>query len=212
MHVQIPSSRQLPRGWFPVSFSLPVMIRMPVHHRPHRTRGITGNLQNFLSLNPIQSSCYTGVETALQASEMFSRIALLRLTPQLLDAEVDHNPVPRMNGRGRLSERTWTMNGTGNGSRRIIQDDVFLGEHLTVEYMGWRTCRCGGSTGQNPDHHCSSPPGAGSGISAMCRNTAGLLSAITGDCSRRSRRNALSLWKTGDITGHSAGNVRSNLR
>ena len=30
----------------------------------------------------------TGVEAALEASEEFSRVAMLRLTPQLLDADV----------------------------------------------------------------------------------------------------------------------------
>jgi len=70
-----------------------------------------GELAELPVIEPDAASCYTGVEIALQASEMFSRVAILRLTPPLLDAEVDHCPVPRENGRGRLSDRTWTMHG-----------------------------------------------------------------------------------------------------
>jgi indolepyruvate ferredoxin oxidoreductase alpha subunit len=70
-----------------------------------------GELAELPVIEPDAASCYAGVEKALQASEMFSRIAMLRLTPELLDAPADHNPLPREDGRGRLSERTWTMKG-----------------------------------------------------------------------------------------------------
>ena len=80
-----------------------------------------GELAELPVIEPDTTSCYTGVETALRASEMFSRIALLRLTPQLLDALVDHNPVQRMNGRGRLSDRTWTMNGRVTAAEELYR-------------------------------------------------------------------------------------------
>ena len=80
-----------------------------------------GELAELPVIEPDTTSCYTGVETALRASEMFSRIALLRLTPQLLDAHVHHNPVQRMNGRGRLSDRTWTMNGRVTAAEELYR-------------------------------------------------------------------------------------------
>jgi len=80
-----------------------------------------GELAELPVIEPDTTSCYTGVEAALQASEMFSRVALLRLTPQLLDAEVDHHPVPRKNGKGRLSERTWTMNGRVSAAEELYR-------------------------------------------------------------------------------------------
>jgi len=80
-----------------------------------------GELAELPVIEPGTTSCYSGVESALQASEMFSRIAMLRLTPQLLDARVDHNPVPRMDGRGRLSDRTWTMNGRVTAAEELFR-------------------------------------------------------------------------------------------
>jgi TPP-dependent indolepyruvate ferredoxin oxidoreductase alpha subunit len=80
-----------------------------------------GELAELPVIEPGTTSCYTGVESALRASEMFSRIALLRLTPRLLDARADHNPVPRVNGRGRLSDRTWTMNGRVTAAEELYR-------------------------------------------------------------------------------------------
>ena len=80
-----------------------------------------GELAELPVIEPDASSCYTGMETALRASEMFSRIALLRLTPQLLDAQVDCSPVPRKDGKGRLSDRTWTMNGRVTAAEELYR-------------------------------------------------------------------------------------------
>ena len=70
-----------------------------------------GELAELPVIEPDASTCYTGVEAALEASEQFSRVAMLRLTPGILDAEVEYTPVPRHPGKGRLSDRSWTMNG-----------------------------------------------------------------------------------------------------
>jgi len=80
-----------------------------------------GELAEVPVIEPDKSSCYSGVETALEASEIFSRIALLRLTPQLLESQVDHNLVPRNDMRGRLSERTWTMNGRVTAAEELYR-------------------------------------------------------------------------------------------
>ena len=70
-----------------------------------------GELAEIPVIEPDTSSCYASVEAALEASEQFSRVAMLRLTPGILEAEVMHSPVPRQNTKGRLSDRSWTMNG-----------------------------------------------------------------------------------------------------
>jgi TPP-dependent indolepyruvate ferredoxin oxidoreductase alpha subunit len=80
-----------------------------------------GELAEVPVIEPDKSCCYSGVETALEASEIFSRIALLRLTPQLLESQVDHDPVPRNDLRGRLSERTWTMNGRVTAAEELYR-------------------------------------------------------------------------------------------
>jgi len=80
-----------------------------------------GELAELPVIEPDTTSCYAGVEAALQASEMFSRVAILRLTPQLLEVQVDHNPVPRKDGKGRLSERTCTMNGRVTAAEELYR-------------------------------------------------------------------------------------------
>jgi len=70
-----------------------------------------GELAEIPVIEPDETTCFTGVEAALAASEMFSRVAMLRLTPQLLDAEVRGDPVPRNHGIGRLADPALTMHG-----------------------------------------------------------------------------------------------------
>ena len=70
-----------------------------------------GELAELPVIEPDATTCYAGVEAALEASEQFSRVAMLRLTPGILDAEMEYIPVPRHPGKGRLSDRSWTMNG-----------------------------------------------------------------------------------------------------
>ena len=70
-----------------------------------------GELAELPVIEPGAGSCYAGVVAALEASEQFSRVAMLRITPPLLDADAEYIPVKPKEGKGRLSERTWTMNG-----------------------------------------------------------------------------------------------------
>ena len=70
-----------------------------------------GELAEIPVIEPDGSTCYAGVEAALEASEQFSRVALLRLTPPVLDADTEETPVPRKDRKGRLPDRAWTMNG-----------------------------------------------------------------------------------------------------
>ncbi|MEI8331373.1 MAG: thiamine pyrophosphate-dependent enzyme [Methanomicrobiales archaeon] len=80
-----------------------------------------GELAEIPVIEPDASTCYAGVEAALEASEQFSRVAILRLTPEILDAEALHSPVPRQNGKGRLSDRSWTMNGRITAAEEVYR-------------------------------------------------------------------------------------------
>jgi len=80
-----------------------------------------GELAELPVIEPDENTCYAGVEAALQASEQFSRVALLRLTPPLLDAEVRADIVPRQDRQGRISPRTWTMNGRVTASEELYR-------------------------------------------------------------------------------------------
>jgi TPP-dependent indolepyruvate ferredoxin oxidoreductase alpha subunit len=80
-----------------------------------------GELAEIPVIEPDASTCYAGVEAAMEASEQFSRVSMIRLTPSVLDAEAAKNPVPRKDGKGRLSDRTWTMNGRVTAARELYR-------------------------------------------------------------------------------------------
>ena len=46
---------------------------------------------------------------------------MLRVTPPVLDADADKNPVSRKDGKGRLSDRSWTMNGRVNAAENLYR-------------------------------------------------------------------------------------------
>ena len=80
-----------------------------------------GELAEIPVIEPDTSSCYAGVEAALAASEQFSRIAMIRLTPGILDAEVEYTPVPRQDRKGRLPGWSLTMNGRVTAARELYR-------------------------------------------------------------------------------------------
>jgi TPP-dependent indolepyruvate ferredoxin oxidoreductase alpha subunit len=80
-----------------------------------------GELAQLPVIEPDVSSCYAGVEAALEASEQFSRVAMLRITPGILDANVEYTPVSRNNTKGRLSDRSWTMNGRVTAAEELYR-------------------------------------------------------------------------------------------
>ena len=102
-----------------------------------------GELAELPVIEPDAETCAAGVEAALEASEQFSRVAMFRITPPLLDGEAKHTPVQRKNGKGRLSERTWTMNGR-----------VTAAEDLYRTMFAW-------STESSLNHWDGEPAGAG---------------------------------------------------
>jgi hypothetical protein len=80
-----------------------------------------GELAELPVIEPDASTCYAGVESALEASETFSRVAMVRLTPPVLDGHAEKNPVPRKDGKGRLSDRSWTMNGRVTAAEELYR-------------------------------------------------------------------------------------------
>jgi TPP-dependent indolepyruvate ferredoxin oxidoreductase alpha subunit len=80
-----------------------------------------GELAELPVIEPDETTWYSGVETALRASEDFSRVAILRLTPQLLEGEVKGDRADREDHKGRLSRRTWTMNGRVTAAEELYR-------------------------------------------------------------------------------------------
>jgi len=81
-----------------------------------------GELAEIPVVEPDETACFTGVEAALAASENFSRVAMLRLTPRLLDADVTGVPVPRNKGSGRVADPALTMHGRVTAAAELYRE------------------------------------------------------------------------------------------
>jgi indolepyruvate ferredoxin oxidoreductase alpha subunit len=107
-----------------------------------------GELAELPVIEPDVASCYSGVEAALEASEQFSRVAMLRLTPPLLDADVEHTPVKRKDGKGRLSERTWTMNGRVTAAEELYRTMFAWSSESSLNYWNGEPAGAGPAPGK----------------------------------------------------------------
>nr|WP_319376779.1 thiamine pyrophosphate-dependent enzyme [uncultured Methanoregula sp.] len=106
-----------------------------------------GELAELPVIEPDETTCYTGVETALRASEQFSRVALLRLTPAILDAEVQSDIVPRQDQKGRLSPRTWTMNGRVTAAEELYRTMFAWSDESSLNRWGGEPLGAGPAPG-----------------------------------------------------------------
>ena len=80
-----------------------------------------GELAEIPVIEPDATTCASSVEAAFQASEQFSRVAMIRLTPSVLEAEAVQDIVRRDDHTGRLSHRTWTMNGRVTAAEELYR-------------------------------------------------------------------------------------------
>jgi TPP-dependent indolepyruvate ferredoxin oxidoreductase alpha subunit len=81
-----------------------------------------GEIAEVPVIEPDSRTCYSGVEEAFRASERFSRISILRLTPGILNSEVEHDAARREDGKGMLSDRSWTMNGRITAAEKLYRE------------------------------------------------------------------------------------------
>jgi indolepyruvate ferredoxin oxidoreductase, alpha subunit len=107
-----------------------------------------GELAEIPVIEPDSTTCYAGVEAALEASELFSRVAMLRLTPPVLDADAEMNPVPRNDGKGRLSERTWTMNGRVTAAEELYRSMFRWSSESCLNHWAGEPAGAGPATGK----------------------------------------------------------------
>jgi len=77
-----------------------------------------GEVAQIPVIEPDRETCWRGVEGAFEASERFSRIALVRLTPPLLESEVTETFSEKVVKSGTLADPSLTMRG------RAMQADL----------------------------------------------------------------------------------------
>jgi indolepyruvate ferredoxin oxidoreductase alpha subunit len=103
-----------------------------------------GEVAQIPVIEPDRDTVALSVEAAFGASEKFSRIALLRVTPPLLEAEMTEMPVERVKGSGTLADLSLTMRG------RAIRADQTLREMFTWSHLSTLNRLRGGSIGVGP--------------------------------------------------------------
>ena len=102
-----------------------------------------GELAQVPVLEPGRETCFEAVEEAFRASERFSRIAIIRVTPPVLEGDCRKGTVERRNFQGSLADPDLTMRGRAMAADR-----------KTRELFRWSR--------ENPLNH----PGSGDGGSA----------------------------------------------
>jgi len=80
-----------------------------------------GELAQVPVLEPDQETCAAAVAAAFEASEEFSRVAILRLTPPLLDSEVVNASCEPIRGKGALASPDLTMRGRAEAAGRVTE-------------------------------------------------------------------------------------------
>jgi indolepyruvate ferredoxin oxidoreductase alpha subunit len=127
-----------------------------------------GELAELPVIEPDETTCYAGVETALEASEKFSRIAMLRLTPQILEAEVTANPVLRHDRKGRLSDRTWTMQGRVTAAEELYRTMFAWSDHSPLNRWKGEPAGVGAAPGNSRIVTVNPLPVQAAGIHGIC--------------------------------------------
>ncbi|MDD1663892.1 MAG: thiamine pyrophosphate-dependent enzyme [Methanomicrobiales archaeon] len=81
-----------------------------------------GELAQAPVLEPDRTTCAAAVEEAFRASEQFSRVALLRVTPPVLEGECEPGVVERRDLTGSLADPDLTMRGRAMAADRRTRE------------------------------------------------------------------------------------------
>lgn len=126
-----------------------------------------GELAELPVVEPDPATCYSGVEAALQASEQFSRVGMLRITPHILESEVTGTPMPRKNGNGRLSDRVWTMYGRITAAEELYRELFAWSDASPLNRWKGESAGTGAEPGETRIVTVNPPPARSAGITIV---------------------------------------------
>jgi indolepyruvate ferredoxin oxidoreductase alpha subunit len=109
-----------------------------------------GELAQVPVIEPDLESCIDAVEAAFEASEDFSRISILRLTPPLLASEFPYGPgkaVRRRGVTGKLADPALTMRGRDQRAREQLAAMFRWSEESPLNRMSGKTPGAGAAAG-----------------------------------------------------------------
>jgi indolepyruvate ferredoxin oxidoreductase alpha subunit len=110
-----------------------------------------GELAEVPVIEPGPENVYEAVEEAFRASESFSRITILRLTPNLLDAEVSPGNAERKGKNGTIAPLNLTMKGRVERARNLLGPMCEWAKTSPLNRMNGTTALVGAAgSGDNP--------------------------------------------------------------
>ncbi len=122
-----------------------------------------GELAQVPVLEPDSATCAPAVAEAFAASERFSRVAIVRVTPPLLENEVTGTACSRSGGSGSVASRDLTMRGRAQAAERLTAGMFAWSQQSPLNRLGGGIVAAGPAGG---DSHAVTvyPPPAGAAV------------------------------------------------
>ena len=110
-----------------------------------------GELAQVPVLEPDRETCTDAVDAAFEASERFSRVAILRVTPALLEREAAGTTeiLGRVRGSGALASPDLTMQGRAQAAERVTTEMFAWSKNSPLNRLSGGTVAAGAATGQS---------------------------------------------------------------
>jgi TPP-dependent indolepyruvate ferredoxin oxidoreductase alpha subunit len=121
-----------------------------------------GELADVPVIEPGPESVWKGIKAAFEASEQFSRIAIVRLTPALLQSEAGGSYFPRNNGKGQLADMSWTMRGRVTAAEALYYEMVMWSRRSPLNRWADGPAGAGAAPGETRVVTVYPPPGRSS--------------------------------------------------
>jgi TPP-dependent indolepyruvate ferredoxin oxidoreductase alpha subunit len=117
-----------------------------------------GEIAQVPVLEPGAGTCAAAIEAAFEASERFSRIAIVRVTPALLEHEVTGTSCTRHPDSGRLADPGLTMRGRAQAAEILTEEMFAWSRSSSLNQLRGGTVAAGAAGGDSPVVTVYPPP------------------------------------------------------
>jgi indolepyruvate ferredoxin oxidoreductase alpha subunit len=127
-----------------------------------------GELARVPVIEPGQATCFAGTEEAFRASERFSRVAILRLTPRLLDSVVIGDRSERRDLPGNIADPALTTLGKVQREERLFDGLFSWSRENPLNSITGGVAGVGAAPGESAVVTAYPPPGNMRELPAVC--------------------------------------------
>ncbi len=149
-----------------------------------------GEVARVPVIEPGPSTCFAGVEEAFRASERFSRVAILRLTPLLLEYPIIRDRSERRDRPGVTADPALTMRGRVQREERLFNGLFSWSRENPLNSITGGVAGVGAAPGESSVVTAYPPPGGMRDIPAVCELGRSFVRehrcVEPGNCTRRS--------------------------